>query len=78
MEQAHPVEIAGNARNKCEICREILTALPRWFAIPEAVEAYVREAAVLPMLVASAAGGAVGFLSLKDRSAFATEAMSSA
>ena len=38
---------------RSELCREILTALPDWFGIEEAVDAYVRDVAGLPTFAAA-------------------------
>jgi len=35
--------------HKGRICREILTELPGWFGIPEAVDQYAKDAEQLPM-----------------------------
>jgi hypothetical protein len=61
------IEIVEIAENRSALCREILTALPSWFGIPESLEAYVRDSATLPMLGAMTEGGAIGFISLKDQ-----------
>jgi ribosomal protein S18 acetylase RimI-like enzyme len=54
---------------RSELCREILTALPDWFGIEEAVDAYVRDVAGLPTFAA----GRDGFLALKQHTASAGE-----
>jgi len=60
---------------KSAICRAILSELPEWFGIPEAVDFYVAAVDELPMLACrSADGNVVGFLSLKFHSAAAVEA----
>jgi ribosomal protein S18 acetylase RimI-like enzyme len=68
------VEIVEIVEHRSELCREILTSLPRWFGIPESLEAYVNEASRLPMLGAVANGAPIGFISLKHHSPFASEA----
>jgi ribosomal protein S18 acetylase RimI-like enzyme len=68
------VEIVAITQDRSAVCREVLEALPRWFGIPEALEAYVRDVAALPMFGAVRDGNAIGFLSLKDQTPFATEA----
>jgi ribosomal protein S18 acetylase RimI-like enzyme len=68
------IEIVEVARNKSALCREILTALPLRFGIPEALETYAAEVAALPMLGATAGGSVIGFLALKDQTPFAAEA----
>jgi GNAT superfamily N-acetyltransferase len=60
---------------KSEICREILGALPEWFGIPEAIDAYAKGVADLPMLIAKNQSGLViGFISLKPQTSSAVEA----
>jgi GNAT superfamily N-acetyltransferase len=54
---------------RSELCRDILTALPDWFGIEEAVDAYVRDVAVLPTFAA----GRDGFLALKQHTDAAAE-----
>jgi hypothetical protein len=66
MARVEAVTIAEIVENKSPLCREILASLPRWFGIPEAVDAYVRGVADLPMLAAFANGIPIGFLALKD------------
>jgi ribosomal protein S18 acetylase RimI-like enzyme len=58
---------------KGQICREILTDLPEWFGIPEALEAYVRDAETLPMLGYRLDGAVVGFVSVKPHTPHAAE-----
>jgi GNAT superfamily N-acetyltransferase len=70
----HVFEIMEINEGRSEIAREILTSLPRWFGIEEAREAYISDAADLPMLGVTAKGAPIGFLSLKDHTPFATEA----
>jgi GNAT superfamily N-acetyltransferase len=50
------------------ISRNILTSLPDWFGIPEAIEDYARDCRVLPMWVAYDGGSSVGFVALKETS----------
>ena len=57
------------AEARSELCREILTALPDWFGIEEAVDAYVRNVAGLPTFAA----GRDGFLALKQHTDAAAE-----
>jgi len=54
---------------RSELCREILRALPDWFGIEEAVDAYVRDGAGLPTIAA----GRDGFLALKQHTDAAAE-----
>jgi len=57
--------VAPVTRGRAAMCRAVLEALPRWFAIPEAREDYIAAAGRLPMLACSDAGGPAGFVSLK-------------
>ena len=50
---------------KRRIARTILEALPEWFGIPEAREAYIREAADEVMIASTENGTPNGFLCLK-------------
>lgn len=54
---------------RSELCREVLAALPDWFGIEEAVDAYVRDVAVLQTFAA----GRDGFLALKQHTEAAAE-----
>lgn len=51
---------------KKQIAREILEALPDWFGIPEAREAYIRESADQLFFAAFLEKRPVGFLTLKE------------
>lgn len=55
-----------NDRKKAEITRRILEALPEWFGIPEAREAYIRDSAGKSFFFACDGVRAVGFLYLKE------------
>ena len=57
--------VAPVTRGRSAICRTVLEALPRWFAIPQAREDYIAAAAHMPMLACRADGGTAGFVSLK-------------
>lgn len=60
---------------KSETCRDILEALPEWFGIPEAIDAYATGVGDLPMLVAkNQSGRVIGFISLKPQTPSAVEA----
>lgn len=58
---------------KKRIAREILSALPEWFGIPEAVDAYVEGSAGKPFFAALSDGAPVGFLYLKETGAATVE-----
>jgi GNAT superfamily N-acetyltransferase len=69
-----PIHVEMLQEGKGEICREILESLPEWFGIPEAIEAYARSVADLPMLVASdPLGRVIGFIALRPQTASAVE-----
>lgn len=51
---------------KRQVARVILEALPDWFGIPEAREAYIRESADQPFFAAFDAERPIGFLCLKQ------------
>ncbi len=53
-------------REQTRITREILEALPEWFGIPEAREAYIRDSAGTPYVCAVQDNQPVGFLYLKQ------------
>jgi ribosomal protein S18 acetylase RimI-like enzyme len=59
---------------KGNVCRDVLSDLPEWFGIPEAVDAYVRDVNDLPMFGYVDGGSVIGFLSLKLHTEFAAEA----
>ena len=50
---------------KRRIVREILTALPDWFGVPESIDRYVEASASQPLFAAVEADRPVGFLCLK-------------
>lgn len=59
---------------KSETCREILESLPEWFGIPEAIDAYTKGVADLPVLVAKDKNHAIiGFIALKPQTLAAVE-----
>jgi len=60
--------------DKSAICRDILHALPEWFALPEAIENYALAVDVLPMFGVAAEGAIAGFLALKVHTPSAAEA----
>jgi predicted kinase/GNAT superfamily N-acetyltransferase len=62
-------EVSGSG----ETCRQVLSALPRWFGIPQSVEDYVAMADRSPTIVASLGGRDIGFLTLVRHSPFAAE-----
>ena len=68
--RVEPLEIS---HRRAEICRDSLDDPPQWFGLPEAKADYVAACAHLPMLCVYDADEAVGFLSLKAQTPFATE-----
>lgn len=57
-----------NPREKQEIARQILEALPDWFGQEESRENYIRESANLPFCVMFRDDTATGFLSVRETS----------
>ena len=57
--------ITDEARKE-RIAREILSALPDWFGIPESTRAYIEASRELPFWAAFEDGKAVGFLTLQE------------
>ena len=53
-------------RQKKNIARDILYALPEWFGIPESTETYIRESAVQTMVASLDGDCANGFLCLNQ------------
>lgn len=69
------IRIATLHGQKSQTCRSILRTLPEWFAIPEAVDDYVRDVVNFPMIVAqNKAGDTIGFISVKQQTSVAAEA----
>ncbi|NLO85585.1 MAG: GNAT family N-acetyltransferase [Clostridiales bacterium] len=62
-----------DSKEKEQIAKRILTALPDWFAIPESTAEYIRESQSMPFWTAFAKDEAVGFLALKETSKHAAE-----
>ncbi len=71
--QALVMEVVRLDENKEAVCRRILDALPQWFGIEEAKEAYVRAARDLPMFACVAGEEAVGFMTVKVHNEFTAE-----
>lgn len=55
-----------DAESKKEIVREILEALPDWFAIEEGREVYINESIGQVCIAATEDGQSIGFLCLKE------------
>ena len=60
------IQVIQNTKEKQNVARAILEALPEWFGIPEARENYIRESAGQIMLGAMENGETKGFLCLKE------------
>ena len=60
------IKTIDSAEEKRRIARSILEALPEWFGIPEAREAYIEESAAQIMVASFENGQANGFLCLKE------------
>lgn len=74
VQRAATARIESVPAGKGYICREVLTDLPAWFGIPEAVEAYVDASVEMPMVICLAPDGSpIGFASLKIQTSFAVE-----
>lgn len=55
------------------VAREVLTDLPEWFGIPESTEEYIRESGNMPFFAATEGEDILGFMALKETSAYACE-----
>lgn len=60
-------------REREKIAREILSALPDWFGLPESTDRYVRESCGQPFWADLEDGGARGFITLKETSRHTAE-----
>ncbi len=67
------VVVQGPVLGQSAICEPILRALPEWFGIEEATRQYIQDTDVLPTFLALIDGEAVGFLTLKQHTAYAVE-----
>jgi GNAT superfamily N-acetyltransferase len=65
--------LVDNPTKREDICAEILGALPRWFGIPAARDAYIAEASSLPTFAVYEDGRPVGLLTLKVHNAWTAE-----
>lgn len=68
MEIKAAIEPITDSSEKKIICRNILTALPDWFGIPESVNDYVEKCVGMPFWAAKLEGEVVGFISVKNTS----------
>jgi ribosomal protein S18 acetylase RimI-like enzyme len=62
---AMSVTVTGPVGNQSANCMPILRALPHWFGIPSALDAYSRDIDALPTFVARRDSQACGFLTVK-------------
>ncbi len=60
-------------KKKDEICFEIISELPDWFAQKEAIKKYVKEVKSLPMFVCVIDKQKVGFVALKVHNEYTAE-----
>ncbi len=60
------IEMIKDPKEKREIARTVLEALPEWFEVEESREGYIRDAADRIFLAAKDNGRAVGFLCLQE------------
>jgi ribosomal protein S18 acetylase RimI-like enzyme len=67
------VDVQGPLLGTASACGPILRDLPEWFGIPQATDQYIKDIQEQPTLVASVAGEAVGFLTLREHSEYAAE-----
>lgn len=63
----------SSAEDKARAMRRILTALPDWFGIPEAIDEYVEQARSLPCCVYEEEGNIIGIVALRKTSDCAAE-----
>jgi ribosomal protein S18 acetylase RimI-like enzyme len=69
---AHVEELA-DPDERSRVAEEILRALPEWFGLPAATDAYIRTTARLETLVAGSVAEPLGFLALEQHTPYASE-----
>ncbi|MBQ8556235.1 MAG: GNAT family N-acetyltransferase [Clostridia bacterium] len=62
-----------DSNEKRAVARAILEDLPEWFSIPESTEEYIHESTKMPFFAAVEVGEAVGFMAMKETSAYTAE-----
>jgi len=67
------MEIQGPLLEQSHYCEPILRALPDWFGIASALEAYILAIDSLPTFLAAEGEKIIGFLSLKQHNQYAAE-----
>lgn len=73
MENENHIHITEILLGQAAVCEPILRALPDWFGIEAAIQDYARAIDALPTLLARRGEETLGFLSLKQHSAWAAE-----
>jgi ribosomal protein S18 acetylase RimI-like enzyme len=69
----HNVVVQGPTLGRSAVCEPILRALPAWFGIEKATRQYIQDIDALPTFLALIDGEVVGFLTLKQHTAYAAE-----
>lgn len=72
-ESNNDVKIAGPRLGLAALCEPIIRALPQWFAIPSAVERYLRQIDELPTFTAQRDDRVVGFITVQRCSSHAAQ-----
>ena len=67
------IAMISDPGQKRAIAREVLEDLPEWFGIPESTEEYIRESGNKPFFAAMEGEEVLGFMALKETSAYACE-----
>lgn len=67
------IAIAGPFLAKAALCEPVLRALPAWFGIEEANAQYLRDIEELPTFLARVDGQVLGFLTLREHTAYVAE-----
>ncbi len=65
--------VEGPLLNQSSSCEPVLRALPDWFGIEEAIQAYIADMPALPTFLATFHGRVIGFLSLKQHNPHSAE-----
>jgi ribosomal protein S18 acetylase RimI-like enzyme len=73
MESLKQDAIQGPFLRQSQVCEPILRSLPDWFGIESALQRYVVEIDTLPTFIALMEQKVVGFLTLKQHTAYAAE-----
>lgn len=73
MDPLKPGSVQGPLLGQSQVCEPILRSLPDWFGIESALQQYVAEINTLPTFIAVIEQSVVGFLTLKQHTAYAAE-----